>query len=88
MNINSKIALAMSANGASFEDVHKNLLKEAKDFAVKFIEWTAKTENRLGYHETKNQWYHWHSDKWLTTKELLDLYENTMYKMQGNKRNL
>jgi hypothetical protein len=75
MSLDSKIALAMSASGASFEDVHNNLLKEAKDFAVKFLEWTAKSENRLGYHEINKEWYHWHSDKWLTTEELLEMYE-------------
>jgi hypothetical protein len=75
MNINSKIALAMSANGASFEDVHENLLKLARSFAIDFSKWVHKTENRLGYHETKNEWFVYNLDKWVTPEELLKIYE-------------
>ena len=39
MSISSKIALAMSANGASFEEVHTNLEKVADEFAIEFAEW-------------------------------------------------
>jgi hypothetical protein len=39
MSISSKIALAMSANGASFEEVHTSLEKLADEFAIGFAEW-------------------------------------------------
>jgi hypothetical protein len=48
------------------------------DFAIGFAEWMNKTENRLGYHETKNRWYHFDSGKWITTKELLETYKKTL----------
>ena len=40
MSISSKIALAMSADGASFEEVHSNLEKIADEFAIGFAEWS------------------------------------------------
>ena len=39
MSLNTKIALAMSADGDSFERVHDNLVKIAEDFAIEFAEW-------------------------------------------------
>jgi hypothetical protein len=47
----------------------------ADEFAIGFAEWMNKTENRLGYHEGKNKWYHFDSGKWITTKELLEIYK-------------
>jgi hypothetical protein len=75
MSIETKIALAMSADGDSFERVHSNLVKLTDDYVIEFTEWANKTENRLGYHETKNEWYHFDSGKWITTKELLEIYK-------------
>ena len=42
MSISSKIALAMSADGASFEEVHNSLEKIADDYAIEFAEWICK----------------------------------------------
>lgn len=39
MSISSKITLAMSADGASFEEVHNNLEKILENFAVQYAEW-------------------------------------------------
>ncbi len=39
MSIESKIALAMSADGDSFERVHSNLVKIVDEFAIGFAEW-------------------------------------------------
>ncbi|WP_395652652.1 hypothetical protein [Brevundimonas sp.] len=39
MNLESKIALTMSADGDSFERVHSNLVKIADEFAIGFAEW-------------------------------------------------
>jgi hypothetical protein len=39
MSISSKIALAMSADGASFEEVHTSLEKITEEFAIGFAEW-------------------------------------------------
>jgi hypothetical protein len=47
----------------------------ADEFAIGFIEWSIKSENRLGYHEKNKEWYNWHLDKWTTTKELLEIYK-------------
>jgi hypothetical protein len=49
--------------------------QKQEEFAIGFAEWMNKTENRLGYHETKNEWYHFDSGKWITTKELLEIYK-------------
>ena len=50
----------------------------AEEFAIGFAEWMNKTENRLGYNEGKNRWYHFDSGKWITTKELLEIYKKTL----------
>jgi hypothetical protein len=65
----------MSADGASFEEVHNSLEKITKSFAIDFSKWVHKTENRLGYHETKNEWFVYNLDKWVTPEELLEIYD-------------
>ena len=62
MNISSKIALAMSADGASFEEVHNSLEKLTDDFAIEFAEW-------------RNSLYVATDYKNLSTKELLEIYK-------------
>jgi hypothetical protein len=51
MSISSKIALAMSANGASFEEVHSNLEKITEEFAIGFAEWLQKNDGSASYQE-------------------------------------
>jgi hypothetical protein len=54
MSISSKIALAMSADGASFEEVHTNLEKIADEFAIGFAEWVIHNyPNKGTNHEDK-----------------------------------
>lgn len=75
MNISSKIALAMSANGASFEEVHTSLEKIADDYAIKFSEWCVnyrdknKNINREMLHSISK-----YDDTYLT-KELLEIFK-------------
>jgi hypothetical protein len=64
-----------SFNEKQFEDLRHFTYDIADDFAIGFAEWMSKTENRLGYHEAKNEWYHFDSGKWITTKELLEIYK-------------
>ena len=78
MSISSKIALAMSADGASFEEVHDNLVKIADDFAIGFAEWL----NNGRFSQYGGSWIdpRKHKDKdgnWLffTSKELLEIYK-------------
>jgi hypothetical protein len=73
MSISSKIALAMSADGASFEEVHTSLEKITEEFAIEFADW-CKQE-----YDVENTAYH---NKWLdvdgkyvSTKELLEIYK-------------
>jgi hypothetical protein len=47
----------------------------ADNYVIEFTEWMNKTENRLGYHEAKNKWYHFYSGKWITTSELLEIFK-------------
>ena len=61
MNISSKIALAMSADGASFEEVHTSLEKLADNFAIGFTNWM--TENSYKY------------SMQTTTEGLLEIYK-------------
>jgi hypothetical protein len=64
MSISSKIALAMSANGASFEEVHNSLEKIADEFAIGFVEWLL------------NEWVN--DERWsiiTNIKELLEIYK-------------
>jgi hypothetical protein len=61
-----------------FENIDKVIDSQEKiadEFAIGFIEWSIKSENRLGYHEKNKEWYNWHLDKWTTTKELLQIYK-------------
>jgi hypothetical protein len=61
-----------------FENIDKVIDSQEKiadDYVIEFTEWMNKTENRLGYHEAKNEWYHFDSGKWITTKELLEIYK-------------
>ena len=64
MSIESKIALAMSADGDSFERVHSNLVKIADDFAIGFAEWL----NGLDINDEVLQ-------KHISTFELLEMYK-------------
>ena len=64
MSIDSKIALAMSADGASFEEVHDNLVKVADDFAIGFAEWIKLPRQRNEF-----------ANDLKTTKELLEIYK-------------
>ena len=51
MSISSKIALAMSADGASFEEVHSNLEQIADEYAIEFGKWlNNKVINPNGVH--------------------------------------
>jgi len=52
MSIESKIALAMSANGASFEQVHSNLEKITDEFAIEF----AIFSKDYSYHNSHSVW--------------------------------
>lgn len=63
MSISSKIALAMSADGASFEEVHDSLEKITDKFAIEFGEWLMKK----GRYNITN----WSK----TTEELLEVYK-------------
>lgn len=47
----------------------------ADDYAIEFAEWCVESKNRLGYHEGKKEWYVWNLDKWLSTKELLEIFK-------------
>ena len=62
--ISSEIALAMSADGDSFERVHSNLVKIAEDFAIGFFNWATSYKAN-----DKNNWI-------LTTKQLLEIYKD------------
>ena len=64
MSIGSKIALAMSADGASFEEIHSSLEKLINDFAIGFAEW-------LKLPSERNEFF----NDLKTTKELLEIYK-------------
>ena len=85
MGISSKIALAMSANGASFEEVHTSLEIIADEFAIGFFEWSVSQEaldliNDLVLVGEIN--------KATTTKELLEIYKKQSYNNKRTIRNL
>jgi hypothetical protein len=61
--------------GKFYTETSKELEKIADDYAIEFSEWCTDSKNRLGYHETKKEWYVWNLDKWLTTKELLEIFK-------------
>ena len=65
IKIEHKIALEMSADGASFERVHSNLIKVADEYAIGFAEWYLKISEKYdSYLKLKND-----------TKELLEIYK-------------
>lgn len=75
MSIGSKIALAMSADGASFEEVHNSLEKLTDDFTIGFADW--KDENCFQATGT-TLWYIPESDEFTSTytnKQLLEIYK-------------
>ena len=47
----------------------------ADEFAIEFSEWCTDPKNKLGYHSTKKEWFVWDLDKWVTTKELLEIFK-------------
>jgi hypothetical protein len=47
----------------------------ADDYAIDFAEWCMEIKNKLGYHEGKKEWYVWNLDRWLSTKELLEIFK-------------
>jgi hypothetical protein len=53
----------------------KKIEKIADDYAIEFSEWCLDSKNKLGYHEIKKEWYNYNSDKWITTKELLEIFK-------------
>ncbi len=55
--------------------ISSGLEKIADEYAIEFAEWCMETENKLGYHEGKREWYVWNLDKWLSTKELLEIFK-------------
>jgi hypothetical protein len=73
MSISSKIALAMSANGASFEEVHNSLEKIADDFAIGFADW-CKQEYELEDTSFHNKWRDVNGE-YRESKELLEIYK-------------
>ena len=70
MNISSKIALAMSANGASFEEVHNSLEKITNDFAIDFAEWIRKET----YYEHLTKEFIYKNNVYKNEKELLEIF--------------
>lgn len=71
MSIDSKIALAMSADGASFEEVHDNLVKIADEFAIGFAEF----QSRFLTKPVEGRFYCYYNSQWITTKQLLEIYK-------------
>lgn len=55
MSISSKIALAMSADGASFEEVHTSLEKIADDFAKEVLR-TYISDKTLQYKQSQGEY--------------------------------
>ena len=47
----------------------------AEEFAIEFAEWCTEPKNKLGYHSIKKEWFMWDLDKWVTTKELLEIFK-------------
>ena len=61
-------------DGLKIETANK-LVKIADDYAIEFAEWCMEPKNKLGYHATKKDWFVWDLDKWVTTKELLEIFK-------------
>ena len=70
MSISSKIALEMSANNASFEDVHNRLEKITNDFAIAFAEWIRKET----YYEHLTKEFIYKRNVYENEKELLEIF--------------
>ena len=73
MSISSKIALAMSADGASFEEVHNSLEKIADDYAIEFAEWC----DNEGYTQVNNLslWKSLDDEQGKYSKQLLEIFK-------------
>jgi hypothetical protein len=72
MSISSKIALAMSADGASFEEVHNSLEKIVDEFAIGFAEFIA--EKTITYYNGKFRMKTL-TPVFKTSTELLEIYK-------------
>lgn len=70
MNISSKISIAMSADGASFEEVHSSLEKITNDFAIAFAEWIRKET----YYEHLTKEFIYKGNVYKNEKELLEFF--------------
>lgn len=70
MSISSKIALAMSADGASFEEVHNSLEKITNDFAIAFAKWIRKET----YYEHLTKEFIYKRNVYKNEKELLEIF--------------
>ena len=70
MSISSKIALAMSADGASFEEVHNSLEKITNDFAIDFAIWIRKET----YYEHLTKEFIYKRNVYKNEKELLEIF--------------
>ena len=89
MSISSKIALAMSADGASFEEVHTSLEKIADNYAIGFAEWKDSNfsmyRDKTYYANTSSQYFDITKyvgkekpTKYYTSKELLEIYKTEL----------
>ena len=70
MSISSKIALAMSADGASFEEVCNSLEKITNDFAIAFAIWIRKET----YYEHLTKEFIYKRNVYENEKELLEIF--------------
>ena len=70
MSISSKIALAMSADGASFEEVYNSLEKITNDFAIAFAIWIRKET----YYEHLTKEFIYKRNVYENEKELLEIF--------------
>lgn len=70
MSISSKIALAMSADGTSFEEVHNSLEKITNDFAIAFAIWIRKET----YYEHLTKEFIYKHNVYENEKELLEIF--------------
>ena len=70
MSISSKIALAMSADRTSFEEVHNSLEKITNDFAIAFAIWIRKET----YYEHLTKEFIYKRNVYENEKELLEIF--------------
>lgn len=61
--------------GYDEQDPHETFMTIADNYAIEFAEWCTEPKNKLGYHSTKKEWFVWGLDKWVTTKELLEIFK-------------